>query len=51
MVNAGSVGLPAYTDQTGGFHRHENGSPHARYALLELGVAGIGVSPRAVEYD
>lgn len=51
VVNAGSAGLPAYTDDTGGFHRHESGSPHARYALVELGGAGIDVSLRAVEYD
>jgi predicted phosphodiesterase len=33
-VNPGSVGLPAYTDETPVLHSMESGSPHARYALL-----------------
>jgi putative phosphoesterase len=51
VVNAGSVGLPAYTDDTGGFHRHENGSPHARYALVDLGPDRIDCALVAVAYD
>jgi predicted phosphodiesterase len=34
-VNPGSVGLPAYTEDTPYFHVMEAGSPHARYAVLE----------------
>jgi putative phosphoesterase len=33
-MNPGSVGLPAYTDETPIPHAMESGSPHARYALL-----------------
>jgi predicted phosphodiesterase len=51
VVNAGSVGLPAYTDDTGGFHRHENGSPHARYALVDLLPSGMQAAIVAVDYD
>lgn len=50
VVNAGSVGLPAYGDDTGGFHRHENGSPHARYALIDVG-ARIDAAIVCVDYD
>lgn len=35
MVNPGSVGLPAYEDDTPVPHIMETGSPHARYAILE----------------
>ena len=51
VVNAGSVGLPAYTDDTGGFHRHENGSPHARYALVNLLPGRVDAAIVAVDYD
>jgi len=34
IVNPGAVGLPAYTDDTPIPHRVENGSPHARYAVV-----------------
>ena len=51
IVNAGSVGLPAYTDDTGGFHRHENGSPHARYALVDLLPGRVDAAIVAVDYD
>ncbi|MCJ0763518.1 metallophosphoesterase family protein [Variovorax terrae] len=50
-VNAGSVGLPAYDDDHGGFHIHETGSPHARYALCEHGAQGWTVALIAVAYD
>ena len=35
IVNPGSVGLPAYTDDEPCLHSMENYSPHASYALLE----------------
>ncbi|HWQ45243.1 MAG TPA: metallophosphoesterase family protein [Longilinea sp.] len=34
VINPGSVGLQAYTDDVGGFHKMETGSPHTRYAIL-----------------
>ena len=35
IVNPGSVGLPAYTDDRPYHHAIENGSPEARYAIVE----------------
>ncbi len=51
VVNPGSVGLPAYTDDAPVFHRAETGSPAARYALVERTAAGWTVEHVAVEYD
>jgi predicted phosphodiesterase len=51
IVNAGSVGLQAYSDNTGGAHRHENGSPHARYARIELQGDTVTAAIVAVPYD
>lgn len=34
VVNPGSVGLPAYDDDAPFGHRVENGTPHARYAIV-----------------
>ena len=54
VVNPGSVGLPAYTDDLPFPHAMEAGSPHARYALLSRGPASVGgwqVEHVAVPYD
>lgn len=55
IVNPGSVGCPAYDDPggTGTPHVSEAGSPHARYAILDLGesVPASTVAFRAVSYD
>ena len=40
VVNPGSVGLPAYTDDLPHPHAMEAGSPHARYAVLERSEEG-----------
>ena len=50
VVNAGSVGLPAYDDDYPP-HAMEVGSPHARYALLERGASGWSVLHVAVPYE
>jgi predicted phosphodiesterase len=50
VVNAGSVGLPAYDDDRPP-HAMEAGSPHARYALLERGASGWSVLHVAVPYE
>ena len=34
IVNPGSVGCPAYTDDTPIPHRVESGTPHARYTIV-----------------
>lgn len=51
VVNPGSVGLQAYDDAHGHAHVVENGTPHARYALLTQQAAGWHVELRAVPYD
>jgi putative phosphoesterase len=51
VVNPGSVGLPAYTEETGHPHWMEAGSPHARYCLLERGQRGWRVEHIGVPYD
>lgn len=35
VVNPGSVGMPAYTDEEPNYHSMENHSPHASYAIIE----------------
>lgn len=51
VVNPGSVGLPAYTDDEPRAHAMEAGSPHARYGVLERGPSGWTVEQYAVAYD
>jgi predicted phosphodiesterase len=52
VVNDGSVGLPAFTDGEGAsWRRHETGSHHARYALIDLAPNAVSVSLRMVDYD
>ena len=52
IVNPGSVGCPAYTDDDPIPHRVENGSPHARYAIATLCHDGPpNIEPIAVPYD
>jgi predicted phosphodiesterase len=50
VVNPGSVGIPAYTDDTPWPHAMEAGSPHARYALLTSSVDGWQVDLIALAY-
>lgn len=51
VVNPGSVGLQAYDDGRPHPHFVENGTPHARYALVADTAAGWQVELRAVPYD
>ena len=51
VVNPGSVGLPAYTDAAPDPYVVENGSPHARYAVMTRTRAGWQVTHHAVPYD
>ena len=53
VFNPGSVGCPAYDDDTPPAHVSEQGTPHARYGIVDLGSDG---SPDrfesiAVDYD
>ncbi len=51
LVNPGSVGLQAYDDDHPHPHLIENGSPHARYAIVERQSQGWQVELRNVPYD
>lgn len=51
VVNPGSVGLPAYTDDAPHPHAMEAGSPHARYVRLERTGRGWRVEHVALAYD
>lgn len=51
VVNPGSVGLAAYEDDHVAPHRVENGSPHARYALVERRRGGWTARLCSVAYD
>jgi putative phosphoesterase len=51
VVNPGSVGLPAYAARNPEPHVMENGTPDARYALLEKRDGAWRASLLAVPYD
>jgi len=51
IVNPGSVGLPAYTDDAPFSHAMETGSPHARYSIVSRSGAGWRIENVAVPYD
>jgi hypothetical protein len=51
VVNPGSVGLPAFSDDTHFPHAIETGTAHARYAMVERRGARWHVHFRALEYD
>jgi len=50
IVNPGSVGCPAYRDETPPAHVSESGSPHARFAVVTV-EAAIAVEHLAIAYD
>ena len=51
VVNAGSVGLQAYTAEHPRPHHVENGSPHARFVVCERAPAGWQAEQHQVAYD
>lgn len=51
IVNPGSVGLPAYDDAHPIPHVVENGSPDARYAIVERTAGGWVTALLSVPYD
>jgi predicted phosphodiesterase len=51
IVNPGSVGLQAFSDDQSGFHIMETGSPDARYAIIEKTGSGWLVEHCCVPYD
>lgn len=51
IVNPGSVGLPAYSDEVPASHSIENGSPHARYMIVERCGQEWNVESFVIAYD
>jgi predicted phosphodiesterase len=51
IINPGSVGLQAYIDDSSNPHKVENGSPHARYAVVELNDGSINAKMICIDYD
>jgi len=51
IVNPGSVGLPAYSDDAPVAHAMEAYSPHASYAILEGAANGWDATFRKIPYD
>ena len=51
IVNPGSVGLPAYSDDRPYPHRVESGTPHARYAIVSNAGRGWTADLIRVDYD
>ena len=51
LLNPGSVGLQAYSDDHPVAHRVQNGTPDARYAIATRSAAGWQVEHFAVPYD
>jgi predicted phosphodiesterase len=50
VVDPGSVGLPAYSDDTPHPHVMEAGTPHARYSIVSLGEEGWLIENVCVPY-
>lgn len=51
VVNSGSVGLPAYTDDEPVLHSMENFSPLASYSIVEKKTTGWMVNHKKVSYN
>lgn len=51
VLNPGSVGLQAYEEQEPALHRVQNGTPHARYAIVERRGAAWNARLCSVAYD
>jgi predicted phosphodiesterase len=51
IVNPGSVGCPAYDDPSPPAHVSESGTPHARYAIIDIqSNADVSVAFKALDY-
>ncbi|WP_430734735.1 metallophosphoesterase family protein [Halodesulfovibrio aestuarii] len=51
IVNPGSVGLPAYTDDQPVVHSMETHSSHASYTMLEASSSGWDIQQLKIAYD
>jgi diadenosine tetraphosphatase ApaH/serine/threonine PP2A family protein phosphatase len=51
VINPGSVGLPAYSDDLPVYHRMQNFNPRACYAMLFLNENSVSIERYSVDYD
>mgnify|MGYP000907696372 CR=1 FL=1 len=51
VFNPGSIGCPGYYDPTEPAHRSEQGSPHARYGIVDVGGDGMRFEIVFIDYD
>ena len=51
IINPGSLGWPAYQDDSPLPHKVEAGTPHARFTLLDSKPDGWSVTECAIDYD
>jgi hypothetical protein len=51
ILNPGSVGCPSYDDLGNVPHVSEAGSPHARYAVLDIAKDQVSADMIAIIYD
>src|ERR1700733_8565360 len=51
ILNPGSVGCPSYDDPGNEPHLSESGSPHARYAILDINEDQMSADMIAITYD
>jgi len=51
ILNPGSVGCPSYDDPGAEPHVSEGGSPHARYAVLDITKDQVSADMIAITYD
>lgn len=51
VVNPGSLGLPGFRISRDPAHRQEAGTPHARYAMVDVAGARVAVELLAIGYD
>jgi predicted phosphodiesterase len=51
VVNPGSLGLPGFRISREPAHRQEAGTPHARYAMLDVSGTRVAVEMLAIGYD
>jgi putative phosphoesterase len=51
VLNPGSVGCPSYDDPGNEPHVSESGSPHARYAILDIDEDQVSTDMIAITYD
>ncbi len=51
IINPGSVGVPAYDDNTPHFHKMENYCKKARYSIIEVIGDSVVIEQIAINYD